>query len=223
LGSLLLAVQPPVGETLVYDLTYVGFNSGYMKVKAVAEMSLEEFLQQKNVQPYAEFYQNIIPKINTANEKVVLLRVETSVEQLDKAEDIYMLSGANLPLFFQQYAFSGAETITLFDPFTYKTKTISAEETKVRSFPSPVTEPITFLYYMRNHRSNNYQLLLSDQEFSYSKIGEETLKYQGKDVPTIILKSEPTKMRIWLSNDDRRLPLQLAYDFFLGSVMVTLR
>jgi hypothetical protein len=144
---------------------------------------------------------------NTEAGKVIRLNFDSNVSQLDKSEEIDLLLPACRPVFFKQVFHDGRTQTTTFDLAT-----------------SPVYDPISLLYFLRRRDwKTPVDVALVDQRLRFVKDREESLMFQGKSYSTMVVKSEPALLTLWFTTDSNRVPLQIQYDLFMGSVVLVLK
>jgi len=216
---------PDLGELLHYNLNYSGFSLGYLKIEVARSMALSEFFETGAGQPYRDFFQNVPYAQSLTGNHVIWIKVVSNVADLDKYEDIYLLSGSGTPLIFRQISQQNQETLTLTHPLTFQTRlTLPDGSVQEKQFKQPVFDAVSLFYYLRKQDySQAYPLALIDQEFTFRKAGTPMIHYRGHDVETIMVKSDPAKLTLWFTADERRLPVKAQYDLFMGSIFFELR
>ena len=214
------------GEVLHYDISYSGLGLGYMRIQVKPKISLLNFYSSPDGIKHLQYFPNMIPKgTSPVSVNLDVIRVVSNVEQLDKMEDICLITSQNIPLFFKQQDHSDNITKTYTNPFALDLVIQFHDDSELQQTSKGIIfDPVSLFYYLRyQDLSNQYFLSLIDQDFTFKAVGEQNIHYQGKQYSTIVMKSDPAKITMWFTNDEARLPVRLEYGLFLGSVVFELR
>jgi hypothetical protein len=212
-----------VGERLVYDIGYSFITAGE------AVFNIPSLKKYKGRDCY-----DIVFTVNSTPTFSIFYKVEDSYESLIDADGLF-------PWRYEQHTREGkysADIQAQFDPVDCTAKTGD----KVYKTPQYVYEAVSAFYYVRamdlSHKKIGEKIYLENfyKDTTYSLIvkflGRERVKVRAGKFDCIMV--EPVmkegglfknegKIIIWLTNDDRKLPVKVSTKVIVGSIDAELR
>lgn len=204
-----------IGETLEYNV----------KVRGIPAGTKILYVKDKKTVKGREVYE--IESKASAN------KVFSLIYPYDEESQTYILEDKNYPLFYSKKLRDGnyfGNTRIDFDDIKKIAKVVKDEKTRQVRIPVGIQDELSMIYLVRNRKINvgqeyEFPALIGTRIFNIAVqvLRTEEVKTVLGDVNTIVVRSFPNNITLWLTEDDHRVPVRLETNTRFGKLVAELK